>query len=240
MQEHTDTFLKWCADIQDAYDRLGHTMGWQFLTSPRATLRGCEIALITMNPGGSIERPDHGRESSEAGSAYIVEAWKHGYAPGEAPLQVQVRRMFSLLASAQSGRITGDELLNASLAGYFVPFRSPQFKALAHPRESLSFATKLWARIFEYIDPKLIITIDQKTTRHLLPILSTKYGAPSRQQFPIGWGTYDADLFSFPSVDVQRALLRLPHLSRFPVFGRQTSQRHVERIIAAVASSLRW
>ena len=94
-----DMFLEWCSDIQDAYVRLGHKMGWQFLTSPQATLsRHCQIALIAMNPGGSIERPDHGRESSEAGSAYIVEAWKEGYAPGGAPLQVQVRRMFSLLA----------------------------------------------------------------------------------------------------------------------------------------------
>lgn len=128
----SNVFTESCADIEAAYVRLGHTLGWQFLTSPQATLsRDCQIAFITMNPGGSIERPDHGRECSEAGSAYIVEAWKHGYAPGQAPLQVQVRRMFKLLADAQGGRMTGDELLNTSLAGYFVPFRSPQFKALA-------------------------------------------------------------------------------------------------------------
>jgi hypothetical protein len=235
-QEVENMFSKWCAEIQEAYIGLGHKIGWQFLTSPQATLsRDCQIALITMNPGGSIEKSDHGRESSEAGSAYIVEAWKHGYAPGQAPLQVQVRRMFSLLATAQGGRTTGDELLNASLTGYFVPFRSPQFKALAHPRESLTFATKLWADILNHCDPKLIITIDQHTRRGLTRILNAKYGAtPSLQQFEIGWGTYTADLFTYGSV----AMLRLPHLSRFPIFGRRASQLQVERIIAAVAPHL--
>ena len=228
-------FTESCAEIEDVYVRLGHTMGWQFLASPQATLRrDCQIALITMNPGGSVDRPDHGRESSEAGSAYIVQAWKHGYAPGQAPLQVQVRTMFSLLAATRGGRTTGDELLNASLAAYFVPFRSPQFKALAHRRESLDCAVKLWTRIFSHIAPKLVITIDQVTTRHLLRILGSKYGVPSRQKFPIGWGTYTADAFSFDSGDVRLALLRLPHLSRFPVFGRPTSQPYLERVIQAV------
>jgi hypothetical protein len=229
-------FLQWCVEIQDAYVRLGHTMGWQFLTSPQATLsRDCQIALITLNPGGSIERPDHGRESSETGSAYIVEAWKRGYAPGEAPLQIQVRRMFSLLAAAQGGRTTGDALLHASLAGYFVPFRSPQFKALGQPRESLAFAARLWTQILDLIDPKLIITIDQHTTRSLTRILNVKFGGtPARQQFPIGWGHYTADLFTYDAV----AMLRLPHLSRFPIFGREASQPHVERIIEAVTPYL--
>jgi hypothetical protein len=60
-------------------------------------------------------------------------------------------------------------------------------------------------------------------------------GTPSQQQFPIGWGTYTADLFTYASV----AMLRLPHLSRFAIFGREASQPHVERIIAAVAPHLR-
>ena len=49
-----------------------------------------------------------------------------------------------------------------------------------------------------------------------------------------GWGTYIAELFTYESV----AMLRLPHLSRFPIFGREASQLQVERIIAAVAPHL--
>jgi hypothetical protein len=132
--------------------------------------------------------------------------------------------------------MTGDELLNASLAGCFVPFRSSQFKPLAHPHESLTFAMKLWTQIFSRCDPKLIITIDQHTTRGPTQILNAKSGGtPSQQQFPIGWKTYPADLFTYGSV----GMLRLPHLSRFAIFGREASQSHVEGIIAAVVPHLR-
>src|SRR4030095_2650416 len=119
------------------------------------------------------------------------------HAPGEAPLQVQVRRLFRLLAAAQGGQTTGDELLNTSLAAYFVPFRSPQIRALAHRRESLAFATKLWTEILDYCTPRLIITIDQRTTRCLLGILN---GTRSRRQFEVGWGTFSADVFAYSSV----------------------------------------
>lgn len=233
-------FSESCSEIEVAYSRLGHQLGWRFLASPRSTLSGdTEIALITMNPGGSVIRPDHARESSEAGSAYIVEAWKHGYRHGEAPLQVQVRRLFDLLAAAKGHRSSGDDLLHSSLAAYFVPFRSPTFKMLSQSRDSLLFASQLWTRLFRYIDPKLVITIDQGTTQRLTRILCAKLGTPpSRQEFPIGWDSYTAELVSFKSDDIQRAIVRFPHLSRFGIFGRAQSQPHVERIIDAIASSL--
>jgi hypothetical protein len=144
--------------------------------------------------------------------------------------------MFSLLAAAEGGRTTGDALLNSSLAAYFVPFRSPQFKVLSNPRESLAFAVDLWTQILSYCHPRLIITIDQQTTRCLTRILNAKSGStPSRRQFGIGWGMYKADLFAYESV----AVLRWPHLSRFAIFGREASRPHVKRILAAAASHLR-
>ena len=79
---------EWCAEIQDAYARLGHIDG---LAVSHFTASNAEPRLSDCShhdeSGGSVERPDHGRESSEGGSAYVVEAWKRGYAPGEAPLQ---------------------------------------------------------------------------------------------------------------------------------------------------------
>ena len=78
-----------------------------------------------------------------------------------------------------------------------------------------------------------IITIDQYTTRYLKEILNAKSGnLPKRQKFRIGWGAYNADLFTYQSV----TMLRLPDLSRCAVFGREASQSHVERIIAAAAA----
>ena len=86
--ELSSIFAESCAEIESAYIRLGHRIGWRFLNSPQRTLdASTTIALITLNPGGKVERPDHGRKSSEKGSAFVVESWRHGSAPGEAPLQ---------------------------------------------------------------------------------------------------------------------------------------------------------
>ncbi len=132
-----------CDEIERAYADLGHQLGWRFLTSPQHTLSAStKIALITLNPGGSIDRPDHPRASSEAGSAYLVETWRNGLAPGAAPLQRQVQQLFAMLAEASHG-VSGNELLGSSLSAYFIPFRSPSIKALAKPRESEQFASGL-------------------------------------------------------------------------------------------------
>ncbi len=70
--------------ISAAYKRLG----WRFLAGPGRTFTSrTAFALITLNPGGAREDPDHLRTSSENGSAYWIESWK-GYPPGTAPLQL--------------------------------------------------------------------------------------------------------------------------------------------------------
>ncbi len=239
-----NVFAETCAEIESAYLRLGHRMGWRFLNSPRITFASnTPIALITLNPGGSAAPPDHGRESSESGSAYIVESWPRGSGPGEAPLQREIRGLFAMLAAAQGSALSGDTLLHQSLAAYFVSFRSPTFRALEQPGESLAFASQLWTRLFKHLDPKLVITIDRRTTHCLVRILSEKFGvAPSVQSFPIGWGKYAADVLSFEAGGSLRTVLRFPHLSRFKIFQRAQSRPdlrpYLERVIAAAARGL--
>lgn len=218
--------LVYCNPDEDS--RLGYQAGWRFLASPRSTLSfHTQIALITMNPGGSVEHPDHGRASSEPGSAYVKESWR-GCPPGEAPLQKQVRGLFSRLQTAQGIPAPEDDLLHKSIAAYFVPFRSPTFQALAHRAEALDFASKLWARVFKDIDPRLIITIDQGTTEGLTRILCAKLGtAPVKQRFPTGWGKYTG-----------WGIIRFPHLSRFGIFGRLESAPYTKRIVEAATTFL--
>ena len=75
--------------INAAYTRLGHQLGWRFLAGPQRTFTSrTPFALITLNPGGARENPDHSRTSSENGNAYWIESWK-GHPPGTAPLQLQ-------------------------------------------------------------------------------------------------------------------------------------------------------
>ena len=218
--------------IEDQAQRLEHKLGWRFLTSPLATLsKTTELALVTLNPGGRQARSEHPRETNESGSCYRVESWR-GQAPGKSPLQQQVRALFAMLASVRGLESGGDALLDACLSGQFVPFRSPTWSTLANPRESLEVATTLWTGVFRYLDPKLTITIDLRTFRAMCYILNRKWGTEAfAEHHPTGWGRVQAELLLWDSASGKRALLRLPHLSRFRLFGRDASRSHMEDLL---------
>src|SRR3954464_13905018 len=123
-----DLFLDAVAEIEEAYVRLGHRLGWRFLATPRRTLnRRARFALITANPGGRAVNPHHGVASCEPGSAYLHESWKQS-PPGQEDLQVQVRAMFEWLGKDP----------DSTLSAYFVPFRSPSLSELPARRKSIA------------------------------------------------------------------------------------------------------
>jgi len=122
-----ELFDECCTEIDSAYVRLGHTLGWRFLTCPRSSfVEYPKVALVTLNPAGSRDYPELPRRSQEDGSAYIIESWD-GVCAGTAPLQRQIRKFFELIAS-RTGVSSGDALLAASLTANFVPFRSARLK----------------------------------------------------------------------------------------------------------------
>src|SRR5579871_2970887 len=119
----TDPLLSF-ASIAEAYDQLGHTLGWRFLTCPSRNLASPKLALISINPGGSdYEAPIW---SVESGSAYVVESWK-GSPPGQARLQLQVRQMFQVLDFDPA----------EALSGYLVP----SFEGLDEPSQQRRFTS---------------------------------------------------------------------------------------------------
>jgi len=229
----SDLFERSVASTAEAYRKLGHTLGWRFLTGPKATLSPrTQIGLITLNPGGDHEPQEHPRASSEAGSAYQVESWP-GYARGRSPLQFQIQAMLGSLArhlgdTAPLATFINDRVLSAQ----FIPFRSASLAALPRRRESIAFAQDLWRGILTHWQPRLLITIDTETFANLQKILLARPGARSQghEQFPTGWGDCQAEAVRIarPSNAPIVTLARLPHLSRFALFGRAASRRPME------------
>lgn len=210
-----DLFTDCLGQIEEAYTRLGHRLGWRFLATPRRTLNsGSRVAFITLNPGGNGIDPTHGVGSCEGGSAYVHESWK-GYPPGQSPLQQQVQRMFQWLNCEPDN----------TLSAYFIPFRSPSYEELVAPYESHAFAVQLWRGIFAKARPALIVCIGNETEKGLLSVLGH---AGTTTSFPVGWGAQTAALTRYGGT----LLLRLPHLSRFGIFGRLPSNEPL-RIIRA-------
>jgi hypothetical protein len=205
------------ASIKQEYIRLGHSLGWRFLNTPKRTLNpSADVALLSCNPGGDYIDPTHGRESCESGSAYVHEDW--GAAPGTAPLQRQVQLMFDWI----------DRDPDTMLTAYFIPFRSPSFELLPAKQASFDFSVGLWTHITHEVRPRLIVCLGREPERGLRKV----FGSPTRvpEEYSVGWGAYTASVTRYPDVTV----LRFPHLSRFAIFGRQQSAQPLRELRRAI------
>ena len=237
----TTSFSEACKNIEEEYQKEeyqkdGHKNGWRFLMCPADRLNAKpQIALLTLNPGGgSSDKQRKCEPSCENGSAYVCESWcgKH---PGEAPLQKQIRKLFEAIAAKVGREGKGDKLLKQSLAACYIPFRSPSLNDLPNRKAAKDFANKLWRDLFTKLDPLLIVTIDRITTKAIRQILEKKLKcpAPDVTTFKIGWGAVSADVIIFKAGKRKRVILRLPHLSRYQLFGRtKGSEKQVKDVIA--------
>ncbi len=191
----------------------------------------CDIALITLNPGGRSIPADQPQSSCENGVAYLVEGW--GSLPGESKLQKQVQHLFSRLSKQCGFGMPFDELMGQSLIGYFVPFRSPRLVDLKNKNESFALGCKLWSRILQKVTPKLIFCIDRETHTELKKIIPEAMGRALTwgKIFPTGWGKYTADVSEFKNDLGITRLIRLPHLSTYQLFTSPQCERFVNEIL---------
>jgi hypothetical protein len=238
----TNSFSDACERIKAEYKKEKHALGWRLLMCPAARLNDkTQIALLTLNPGGSSDKQKKGEPSCAHGSAYVCESWC-GKKPGEAPLQKQIRKLFEAIAAKidRTKAGDGDNLLQQSLAACYIPFRSPSLKDLPKKKAAKAFAYTLWQDLFTKLDPLLIVTIDRITTKAISQILEKKLKcpAPDVTTFKIGWGAVSADVITFKAGKRKRVILRLPHLSRFQLFGRKKgAEKQVKAVIAFAVSA---
>ena len=228
------------ASIDAAYTRFGHRLGWRFLAGPRRTFTSrAQFALITLNPGGAHEDPDHPRPSSEKGSAYWIESWK-GCPPGTTPLQLQVQELFSRIVTIVGASETPRAFVeNRVLIAHFVPFRSPSLDTLHRRSESIGFARQFWADILADWIPRTILTIDRATFKNLHGIISDRsMKVVAHRRFPTGWGRYTAEAFRFRTPERREVvtLARLPHLSRFHLMSNEACRRPVQDFLDYVCA----
>lgn len=212
--------------IEKEYHRLGHTLGYRFLLGSRKNLcPETDILFLGLNPGGRRVRVDHPNSSCENGPAFLKETWGAGSGPGNAPLQIQVQKMFFDLAEIWPGNRDFQQLMNDSLLAYFVPFRSPSAATLIRKAESMSFARSLWTDILAVINPRLIITMDRDSFTYVLSIIEQRDRVkPVQYRSLTGWGRISAELAVFGAGNRRLSVLRFPHLSRFRIFGRHQSK----------------
>jgi hypothetical protein len=233
-------FTSLVGEIEAAYERLGHQLGWRFLYSPARTLTpGIRLATVGTNPGGRKYEPPS--SSVEEGNAYryVVETWPGGSAHGPNPLQQQIGLLYRELARRLPGASPG-QLMDDTLAANFCPFRSPSWGSLPRRAESIEFSRHLWRRILQVASPSALICLGKLPADELGATL-VSVGArlvEGPEVGEVGWGaaTYELSLYESPSA--RTLLVRVPHPSRFAIFGRAASQPAVDRITRVLATAM--
>jgi hypothetical protein len=222
--------------IQETYDRLGHRWGWRFLASPARTLSPeTTLAFVGLNPGGAAYAPPS--LSCEAGNAYRLERW--GPDGGLDRLQVQVRRMYEAVAARMPVPTPAVELMDATLAADFCPFRSPSWELLAKPEESVAFSRALWTDVLDVARPRVIISFGEAAP-HLAAVMeehgARRIGTPAVRPVGAGTVTYSTSRYASPHREI--LLVRLPHLTRFSLFGQPRSRAAVNRLATTIAEAV--
>ena len=224
------------ADIELAYERLGHRLGWRFLYSPARTLApGTRLAFVGKNPGGGYYEPPVA--SVEEGNAYRVQAWgEHG---GPTGLQVQIRGLYERLGD-RIGVSSPAQLMDETLAANLCPFRSRSWELLTNKRSSIDFSRELWSRILDLVTPPVLICLGEIPARHLGAVLEGHGWRPDGgpEVARVGWGTVTYALQRYESSRGRTVVIRLPHLSRFAIVGRAESRPAVDRITEVAAAAM--
>lgn len=227
-------------EIERAYGQLGYDLGWRFLSVSRAVLEGrVKIAFVTLNPGGNQIPKDHPTASCENGPSYLVERWRDK-SPGQAPLQVQVQKLFEALAAHLEFQGTSRQLMEQSLIGHYVPFRSPRFADLPHKDEGLLVGRHIWGRLLRHAQPKLIICLGRKVQDELRLLLRHELNGVHRktQSLPTGWGNLETQIDAYELGAEVTRLLYLPHLSTFKLFTSVDCRAPMNAMLKAATEGL--
>lgn len=190
--------------IKQTYERLGFTKGWRFMTCPKERLYDAEFGIIGLQPGGNTHDRINDNWSQELGNAYEVEVWE-GRIAGNSPLQLQVKRLCSLLGTSPA------QIFSAQ----FVPFRSPSWAEMQNKGAAIDFANSIWSETLSKaanLRTIFCIGLDEPTSS-IARIVNAQQIASS----PTGWGDIMYKLFQ---TNDGRNVVGLPHLSRFRLFGK--------------------
>jgi hypothetical protein len=240
MTKSSSVFDTCVEEIDAEYQRLGHALGWRFLSVSREVLNGpVQIALVTLNPAGDHIPSDHPWASCEDGVSYLVETWGAN-PPGKSKLQIQVQEMFRLIHGLNGFNGTYQNLMASSLIAHLVPFRSPRLADLGRKAESLSFGQQIWRTLLSVARPKLVICLGREAQGQLRMIVPEAMSARlvGSTSHRTGWGHYTADVDAYEGKYGALRLLFLPHLSTWSLFTSDKCRDFMPAIIRDASRDL--
>jgi hypothetical protein len=189
-------------EIHKRYQEIGFDLGWRFMMTPVALLTKASICLVGLNPGGN--KYVEGAWDFAKGNAYHIEKWRDEER-SYSQLQIQIHRMEQILEIGE----------NDYLAAQFVPFRSPNWKSLRQKMKlALAFGRELWAWTLEQSPARLFLCLGNDAAMELAKLLKCQ---DTEETYPVNWEPLTIGRRIAPD---GRVVIRIPHLSRFQIFGR--------------------
>lgn len=174
--------------------------GWSFMYVPQERLHTANVMLIGLNPGGNELNPQYEWDYRGV-NAYVDEPWA-GLNAGQHPLQQQVRQLFDAIGVDPSD----------VFAANFVPFRSPSWRDLPDPTSALDFSRVLWRDLIAKSPARLFITLGKRAGKEIASLINATEDPPQS----VEWGRQTISTYRNTR---GQAVLALPHLSRFRIFG---------------------
>jgi hypothetical protein len=217
-------------EIERKYIELNYQEGWRFLNCYKKNLESNNgIFIITLNPGAR-KGLDYSKQpvfSSEVGCSFLHEEWK-------SKTQPQFILFLGLLYKAISPYSNFNDFINSILIGYYIPFRSNNFKGLKNQKESIEFGKACWRKIIEKnIDKmRLLICIDNITSKSIKQIFK-EMDLKEKENIKLetGWGKISTNIYRYKSSNKIITLVKFPHLGRFKIFGRKGFELLINKIV---------
>ena len=217
-------------EIERMYKELDFQEGWRFLNCYQKNLESNNgILIITLNPGTNKDN-DYSNQpvfSSEIGCSFLNETWKSKTLP-------QFKLFLELLYQAIDLGSNLNDFINSILVGYFIPFRSNNFKDLKNRKESIEFGKTCWSKIIEknINTLRILVCIDNTTLKSIKQILKD-LNLKEKENFKLatGWGQISTDIYRYETSQNIITLVKFPHLGRFKIFGRKSSEDLINKIV---------
>lgn len=202
----------WQRTLAAHEQRLGLTEGFKFLYGPWSTLTTGGFAFLSLNPGVAPDGADLRTVSDERGNSYVVEQLTT-----RSPITDQYLRLAELVGVDPS----------AILAGVVIPFRSASVAKLTTEQRStgLDLAADFWREPLARPALRTIVASGQEAGDFVVNLLA----AHPDSVVPSGWGGIVLRRFRTPD---GRAVVQLPHLSRFKLLSRPACMQPLRTVLA--------
>ncbi|EYD74062.1 hypothetical protein Rumeso_04433 [Rubellimicrobium mesophilum DSM 19309] len=194
----------WRRRLAAEEQRLNLSQGLKFVYGPWSTLDTGHVAFLSLKPGTAPPGADLRAVSDERGNSYEVERTTTG-----SPITGQFLALTELLGVRPREVLTG----------VVTPFRAVAWGNLTVRQKdgALALGREFWAGPLARPDLRLIVAVSQEAA----DLIITLTGATAESEISAGWG--HLCLRRYRTCD-GRAIVHLPHLSRFRLLSRAASR----------------